>query len=366
MATDTNQSNKTFFYDLPDQKYAEDSKFVNADLSDFNYDNKRFLSGVKTFNAKDGDINVLESNITDATYTHSGLMTYLALAWAREFGIQIRPDVFHHAICCELATYIRDRPEKFRSLYTTSKEKVTLKIEEFPANTDDLIMRIDNLLNENVPHKDFKAQFTDLKFDCQPNNYEFVKRVAFSFSATPYYSYVITACGFPSISLVGSKDDWIKLAAAIYTLNTIIEENTKEYDAIQYLSRCADHIGDIISNYDNDDALRLKLRDIFYVNDNHYCGSGHTDYHINGWGKDFYIENKKDYVLDYQAHISYLPYKYDNKNFCILTGLLASESVDNVLVPGYGQITMQILSGELAQKLSNPEPQVGYYRPVPK
>lgn len=348
---------KKFNYNikLPSKYCNTTAHLTNKDTDVFEYENKKWLNTVspgKNISESDIDnLTTISSSITDSKYTFSGLVQYVAYCWIDEKGIVLRPDMFHHAICCEISRHIITYSAKFRMLFTENSEKEDLEV---VANDDtDFINKIDSRLDKKVTNKEFKKLFTETHFKSQPDNYETVKRISFSNAATPYFNYIRSKCGLPSIGIIDDIDDWIILKNFISEMKNIIVLIDSFLEI--YLTKCESHIDDIITNFTSAYKLSNKLREIFYINDSKICASGHVEkYFVNGWLKDFYIENPAFLSL-YQSHLPYLPFKqsWDNKKYCLITGLLSSVVEDNTIVPTYGNIKMQINDDELFNKLKN-------------
>jgi len=379
-------SMKTFKYSL-DSKYSQTSKHVNSFSAqkELSYDNSKWVTHalprpkkLKTYADPDSD-EELESekenftnldyeeestSIKETDFTHTGFIQYLAIAWADEKGIMLRPDMFHHLICCEIAQDVIANPETYRSLYTKSAEKKEIQIVTM-GDDNEFIKLLDLALSSEIPHKEFKKQMTDIVFVSQPENYEFVKRICFANSATPFYNYARSRCGFPSIKIPDLLDDWTKLYDFITKMADIIDAECKylpkskwdspaQFPIINYLHKCANHIKEIIVNFEDQLFFKNKMQSIFYVEDEYRCGSGHDfPYYICGWIRDFYLKTHPK-LKDYPAHLPYLPYKFNGVgNFSIVSGLISSKLKGDVLEPEYGKIVIKITNYKLFDAIKN-------------
>jgi len=312
----------------------------------------------------DKDYEEESTNVKQEDYTHTGLIQYLAVAWANEKGIILRPDMFHHQIVCEIAKDVIENPEMYRSLYTKSSEKTNIEIITMGSD-DEFISLLDEELEKSVPDKEFKKLFTDVKFKSQPETYEIVKRICFSHSATPFYNYMRTLCGYPSISIPDVLEDWINLYDFTVKIATIIKnkcnyvskyswETDKTSPIVKYLVKCASHIKEIIDLYFDNEKIKEKLNNIFYIEDEYRCGSGHdSPYNVYGWITDFYVE-KHSTLNEYPARLPYLPYKFTGiGNYSIVTGLTSSKLTDDILEAEYGRIVIKIKNQKLFDIIKN-------------
>lgn len=363
-------STKTFKY-LLNSEHSTTSKHVTSSSTkkDLSYDNSKWLKhalptkpGSETFTSSDYEEE--STSINEKDFTHSGFIQYLAIAWADEKGIVLRPDMFHHLICCEIAKDVIANPETYRSLYTKSKEKKNIDIVTM-GDDDEFIRLLDLKLGNEIPHKEFKSQMTDVKFISQPENYETVKRICFANSATPFYNYSRSRCGFPSITIPDVLQDWVNLYDFIIKMINIIGteckyvpknswDYEKELSVVKCLRKSSVNIKEIIDNFNDNTFLKNKLQTIFYVQDDHRCGSGHDfPYNIYGWIRDFYLINSP-LLKDYPTHLPYLPYKFNGVgNFSIVSGLISSKLQDDVLEAEYGNIVLRITNQKLFDVIKN-------------
>jgi hypothetical protein len=83
-------------------------------------------------------VRLLNTGIPSNSVTHSGLIYYLHACWAKELGCVLRPDMVYYTIVSEIATYVVDNPEKFRSLFSNSKSKVDFIVSNKNAHQGDL------------------------------------------------------------------------------------------------------------------------------------------------------------------------------------------------------------------------------------
>ena len=377
-------STKTFNYDL-EGVTCEQSKFVNKNtVLDCQYSNKSWMIEATPHSSckySDNDYNTVSTTLSVNDYTHSGFVQMLAIAWASEFGIQIRPEMFHHLISCELSREITKNPSRFRDLYTNSTEKTTISVTSLPDNCEKIVDLFDSALSSVVPNKFFKGLFTDVTFKSQPINYPFVKSVSFCKSATPYYDCVSTTCGFPSIEIVDDIEDWTILLTYIEQLMSVIpSENCYDIDdphgftteeqktrfcegpLLKQLAKMKTHIKEIVSylTEKDDEKLRQKMQKIFFVKDNQRCMSGHSlKYYVYGWICDFYIPpdryNKFDKISDFPVHLPYVPFRChdDDSYHAVITGLTNSIAKNNILISGYGVIHLKINNAEIFEAINH-------------
>ena len=304
----------------------------------------------------------IKEDFEKGSYTHSNLLQYIAIAYANEHGIILRPDMFHYTILSEITKYIFDNVEQFRPIFTDSTGKKDIQI--VSPNPEDFIEKLDSSLDSVILDKNFKNLYTSVRFESEPDNYDLVKKIMFAHSATPYYNYYRSKCGFPIIKVVDNKNDWLKLVEFIDSMSDLMLKYNANNIA-EYLVKCKSHIENIINISFNQsfyskllNLVKLSdgqyLQQIFMVNKDPYykCRSGHDiEFELSGWIIDFYLNGDEYKTIDsFPSHLPYLPYideVGEIKNYVIVSGLVNSKLVDNVLIPSYEKIKYEITNKEL-------------------
>ena len=115
------------------------------------------------------------------------------------------------------------------------------------------------------------------------------------------------------------------------------------------------HIEEIVLYLTNkdDEKLKEKMRNIFYINDNRQCMIGHTcEFYVHGWICDFYVLDTNDpwkTLSDFPAHLPYVPYEFwtGKSMHSIITGLTNSTIQNNRMISAYGKIHIEITNKTL-------------------
>lgn len=271
-------------------------------------------------------------------YTHQGLIQYIFLCWAKEFGVVLKPDMFFFAVLSEIKNFIVDNPEPFRILFTTSKEKIKIVIVNLTVES------LMAALKDLMPSKELFDIVTGTTFETAPTHYPQVLGITMADMGTPYYDYCTTKCGIPEVKVMGSNADWTKLLNAVNELSKLLSPCSSKLG--KYLENVVTTLTEFIAAINTDNAEFLG--NIFSYEKNNYCGSGHQKVVMNGWITKFYFKNSSSYITDYASHLSCLPYNDEDdpnnvKYYFYIAGLTSSRLQDGFLYPEYNIAHCQLV-----------------------
>jgi len=294
--------------------------------------------------------------------------------------------MLYYTIISELAAEILANPEDYKHLFSDSQEKETLV-----SVAEDGIIKADRLvavMRDVVKSSEFLETVCDTKFASDVVNAQYARYMTFACMGTPFYHYMTTRCGIPTLDLVGGIDDWRTLYSAVVKLSEFAPKKDqrprKAYDSYdirfayrsetrtKYFTKLINIIGNIIhyafgvdvaafvryQGSNKPDDAKQFFSEIFDYGKNLKCGSGHPDNVVHGWAKLFYtngLENESE-LNQFPSHVNYVPYTHDDddKAFCQVTTLAFSECHDGVLRPGYGIIIYEITDEDTYNKIAQP------------
>lgn len=322
----------------------------------------------------------------DTNITHAGFIHYLHLCWARERGCVLRPDILWNTILSEFATSVLDRPEYYRHLFRDRPGKgAVIMVVGSPEQEPDMGVLVDGI-RKQISNPAFLSTICDTRFASEAPNAHLMSLMTFACMATPFFDYMTTMCGIPSVDVIGAMEDWValrkkvqELAAYVPTVpsdpsvkpkhswDTITPERAAELAVAQskWLSRCA-HLIDLIIHFTYDVQLSsgttapYKTRgdffaSIFQYHNNPGCGSGHRPRVVDGWAADFYKKGTEADLEEYSAHVSYVPWQnVETKRMFVKMGSLACsiERADGVLEPRYGFVTGEVLDAAAFKRIA--------------
>jgi len=263
------------------------------------------------------------NNLTGSVY-HRNYLDYLSKCYASHNGIVIKPDYIWYTILCEIAIKIKDNPENYRQIFTTSDGKTDILV----YTDDPILMPIDDLIDEVfkfIPSGISKEDIL-LNFSTTTDSSKFCFSTAFLDAVSPYYNYMMYMCGFNKIKVLGTIEDYEMIRSKLITLSPIFGS-----EMLEYFSKCSTVIKNIIEHFDDQDFWK----DIFYVE---LCGSGHQE-EVKGWFSDLYDKYPNiGYVENFSSHVSLVEYKNISTNFSykMSSGILSSTIEEDYLLPDFG------------------------------
>jgi len=295
------------------------------------------------------DVSVISNNTTSTNqkidYSHNGLIQYIFTAWAQELGVVLRPDMFLFTIVSEIKNVVYEQPDAFRSLFSTSNEKVDLTI------VDLTIDRLVDALESKIPNKKIFNVITKSKFTSSSPNFETAMAITLCDMTTPYYNYIGTMCGIPKVMIKGDKNEWLYLVNQIKILQNEFNDFSTSVLTL-YFARVIDTLNNLITSVFEGSFFRILwnskgtyLKTMFTYERNKECMSGHSDVVIDGWITNFYVK-PGDYVNTFSSHLSCLPYYHKDlqKYYYYVSGLTSSTIDSNgFLHPNYDVVHCEII-----------------------
>lgn len=315
---------------LPDAEFLFESKVGSRD--------NVIMAGARTLPGKEIAFRdkPVAIGVGEADAYHTNLVTYLECCWSSHHGIVITPDMIWFHILSEVSNHIRDNAETYRDKFTTSAEGKT-EIEmladgsETIINLNSLVVRLKKLVPSDVSL--FLPEFTTTT----PMSRLAVASV-FCEAMTPYYSYSVCLCGIPKVMVLGSVEDWEKIAVACEDVAGIVS------GAAGYLKNTAIIARDIASQVEN--GLDKNFwSGIFSLK---ACGSGHQ-VEVDGWINRLYMAGKPclAFSSNYPTHVTKVPFDLKGSpggdvlgKFTLTCGLLNSVVKDGFLVPDFGWVLL--------------------------
>lgn len=339
------------------QRYSENSS-RKGDLNDLR-------SWVKSFappNTNPQNMKFIESNVTKTDITHSGLIYYLHACWAKELGCVMRPDMIYFTILSEIANSVIKRPKDFKSLFTDKNGKEDIIILDNNADNGGLsIQTLCQSLREKVVNKELYRLVCDIKFASDDFGAYDARCMAFCKMGIPFFNYMTTLCGISSVDVQGNFDDWKMLIDTINRLLNLLSRYDSIGNVKSLLERSLMTVSTIIHhtfdiNYDTDpkySTAQSFFNDIFHYGSNRQCGSGHDEYIVSGWSRNFYNSQGED-LTNFSTSMTYVPYQNieTGRMFIQVSTLACSDIVNNVAIPHYGKLKFEILDKDIFHKIA--------------
>ena len=267
----------------------------------------------------------------NAEVYHKNMLEYMQACWKDHLGIVITPDMFWYTLLCELSAIIKSDSEKYRYLFSDSKDKKAL----IGLTDDPVIMPVDKsigMLSENVPTEigKFIPEFTTSTLRSKH-----AMNVAFCDMCSPYYNYSMLCCGIPAIDILGTIDDYSLMKSKWDDLSKIFD-NQK---LASWFKSVSSTLQSILDNFTSSefwlDMFRLEK-----------CGSG-SDVEVEGWITKFFRNVPEvRYIENYTSGVAIMDYKnlFTKKNYKMQEGLFFSRMEGDFLVPQFGFTVHEIVT----------------------
>lgn len=299
---------------------------------------RSFHNGLKhtaTLNP-DQQLDILHPMVGDSHFRTNGYMDLLGKAYSQHYSIEVAPHDVWYIILTQIAEVIKDHPESFRSLFTTSKEKKLLLTDQPYEATEIDLLQLESLLGANVPLGSdlFLPTFTTTTPEAR-----LAQIAAFADSMTPFYSYGMMCCGLPSIHLTGTQADWDKIVTSIEAISEHMAP--LHTSAKKYLARALGIAQNIRKSWEQNQTAFWM--DIFTQKN---VGSG-GDIVVNGWFKDLFVDSREwQSSKGFLTAVSVVPYTnlVSNREFRMMFGAFKGIILpDNVLQAQYAHATYEVV-----------------------
>lgn len=261
---------------------------------------------------------------------HKNYMEYLEVCYARHYIPVVAPHLLWYGVLAEIATAIKADPELYRDLFTRESDAATVLVPSADDSLDVLVLL--GYLRHLVP--------TDMsmfmpEFSTATTGYTVAASAAFADAVSPYYNYMVYACGFPSIRVDGTSMDWTRFAMSAARLAVVLP------GLATYLNRVsirAEDIGRSLDLTTTHEELMALWKGFFK---NERCGSGSQTV-VSGWYTDFYMTvpglAKSENFTSQVSRVEYTSLS-TQRRYALYAGLFASTFEDGVLVPDFSTST---------------------------
>jgi hypothetical protein len=180
---------------------------------------------------------------------NSALLSSMFEAYCSHFGVEIRPDDIWEAILGSFNLYWNIHAEELRHLVVNHKGQKDIVVTDGECGSDTGYY---GLLNSVVPKicekiaADNKINLVDwIKptfSTTTENDIRFCMVTAMSLVKAYYkYSFVL-CCGFSSVTLCGTKEDWVMLREKVLQMKTLFADNGKTIPTIDHWSDVMIHV----------------------------------------------------------------------------------------------------------------------------
>ena len=298
----------------PELKYEEKSS---------KSDSSKFIKGIGPKEA-----HTIEYSTIDSEFYHQNYMGYLESCYDRHMGIVVSPELIWYVLLSEISGHIKENSERYRSLFTDSDEKKEISVR--CPDVLDLPALLVKALKEVVP-SETEGYFPQLSTETPESLFAF--SAAFCDAVSPYYDDSMYCCGFPSVVVRGSEEDWVKVKRYFKYIARNLELDS------HYVFVVESHMNSIIASLKDINSSVAFYKDIFILE---HCGSG-GQVEVTGWLAQLFMKIPSvRYTHNFSTQLAQLKYKNlsGNRDYQISTGIMKSNynKETGISVPEFGHV----------------------------
>jgi len=279
-------------------------------------------------------------------------------------GVSLAPEVLWYTILSQFATDVKQQPELYRDLFTTSAAQEIIKVRHdrlrpgVPDGWDVAIAMFDPALRERIPSAVMDEALPGFTTSTEESNVATL--VAFMDAASPFYRYEVhTLCGIPSVRLEGDASDWAQLATSARKLATLASRSPVMQMYFKHLTPVLDTIAESAGGKQNPDFWRsiykthsmsgsLNVTGWFttffaYINDRKNSAGGVKVKDANAFNWPDLSEEWGGPALGpdaFTSHVSSVPFLWNylgrEIQMRFLSGVLGVDEIDRHLAPRLG------------------------------
>ncbi|KAL9122035.1 MAG: hypothetical protein Q9187_001412 [Circinaria calcarea] len=169
---------------------------------------------------------------SDNGFVHGAIKAY-----NQHHHLVIRPEDIWFAILTQLSLYINAHAADLRGKFVSFEGKKELKVHyvgnRWTVDFADFALKISYLLKENVVDAELREWMIPA-FSTTTSNDKVIASILMMGSMQKYFTYkCVLECGLPSVTLLGSKDDWSLILSKLEKLPTFGEEPAVWYTLLR-------------------------------------------------------------------------------------------------------------------------------------
>ncbi|PTB37321.1 uncharacterized protein TrAFT101_011053 [Trichoderma asperellum] len=212
----------------------------------------------------------------------NGLIEGIIRAFQQDLHLVLRPDDIWLAITTQLSFYINAHAEKLRHLFVTHEGKEQLVVKLLSQTMETLnvahaAVLFSQLIQKNVVDPELE-KFLMPNFSTSTSTDISVAAMVMMATTKEYFDFITeVGCGFPSVTLLGEREDWVNLLERLPKLATFGDE-PEEWSKL--LAKVTEKM---IETYDHADDQTTKDFWMKAVHKAGWEGSGQGLESLSGW-----------------------------------------------------------------------------------
>ncbi|KAL7913594.1 hypothetical protein GGI35DRAFT_437968 [Trichoderma velutinum] len=159
----------------------------------------------------------------------NGFVDGIIRAFQQDLHLTLRPDDVWLSIMVQFSFYVNGSAEEMRRFFVTHEGKKQLVVNTGPrsplsVDLGTLARAFTDLIQRNVTDPDLKSWMLP-NFSTTTNEDVTTTAIVMMATVKAYFEYIaMGGCGFPSVTLLGERADWVNLLEKVAKLNTYSEE----------------------------------------------------------------------------------------------------------------------------------------------
>lgn len=283
----------------------------------------------------------ITTNLPDnqQSFVFRNWVDYIFLCFRNHYQPIIKPSDIYYVILGVVSDYINQHPERFKRIFIDYHQQVN-------ANIDTTNLKEPNDKIQQIFDKIYKLSCINIKhifldFSTDSDESISARKCIFCKMVTPFFKIQTFNCGFPSLSLLGTIEDWQKIISNIEMMKLLF--GVVDFET-QYLKKYFNKVEIIIKKL-LDQVKNRKIdisffKEMIKKNDkSNKVGGG-----VEGWICDLYNTEQHTPVSFFPPHISLINYSftgpYHDKPYVYFSYFLGSGKLidENRLAATYNYI----------------------------
>ncbi|KAF7550642.1 hypothetical protein G7Z17_g5582 [Cylindrodendrum hubeiense] len=261
-----------------------------------------------------------------------GLIRGALDAWAEHRHLVLRPDEVWFEILAQLNFYMAAHAEELRDLFVSHEGKEEIRIGAFTWR--DVVAAFGSAIQERVK-TEWLLDWVMPGFTTSTQNDEVTATVLMMGLMQYFFEFSgIVVCGIPSVTLLGERDDWVKLLEKLDRLKDWGDEPAA------YATNLRPILKRFVQTWDEPESAEVAAfwTQIVRAKKKFSCGAGASEYDVSGWITGFMHWTKAGELrLDPDDTV------WEDATTVNLDGIVyASESLEDVRV-GYAKAPLKMV-----------------------
>ncbi|KAF9872596.1 hypothetical protein CkaCkLH20_10093 [Colletotrichum karsti] len=197
----------------------------------------------------------------------NGFSNTIIRAFQQDLHLTLRPDDVWLAVVVQLSFFVNGggRAETLRDKFVQHEGRRHLVIDARPAglaavDINDVVSQLVQLVKDGLRDPEIATRLL-LEFSTTTDDERATAAMAFLGTMKNYFSYEVRiGCGFPSVTLLGEREDWVKMLDGLEILSSLSDE-TVEWTAC--LSKVLEYMVASFDRPHDEDVKSFWMRAVY-------------------------------------------------------------------------------------------------------